>query len=206
MPAIIISSLIGYLCGSFQSAYILGKTINKIDIRDHGTANAGASNVTMVMGMKLGFFTFILDMLKVIIAMNIVSYMFQISHNLEIYSGLFAVLGHIFPFYLNFKGGKGVASLIGVFFVINFQFGSLILFTLMVFTILFNYIGLTGIFLYVISPFCLYFLGADLYVLSIASSVSFIGIFKHRENVCKIRKNEEKQVREFLKEKFIKGN
>jgi acyl phosphate:glycerol-3-phosphate acyltransferase len=206
MLPIIISSLIGYICGSFQSAYILGKTINKIDIRDHGTANAGASNVTMVMGIKFGFFTFILDLLKVIIAMNIVSFIFQITSHLQIYSGLFAVLGHIFPFYLNFKGGKGVTTLIGMFFVISFNFGSALFLLLMLFSFAFNYIGLTGIFLYVISPFCINIFTSDPLILTTASLVSLIGIFKHRENVCKIRKNEEKKVREFFKEKFIEGN
>lgn len=108
---------IGYLFGNFQTAYLLGRT-KGIDIRNYGSGNAGMTNAMRVMGTKAGFTVFAGDLLKSFLALILVSVLFGGSHPDTIYllkSWTFAgvVLGHDFPFYMQFKGGKGVAVMAG---------------------------------------------------------------------------------------------
>lgn len=108
--------VIGYLFGLIQTGYIYGK-IKKIDIRKHGSGNAGTTNALRTLGWKAGVITFIGDCLKCVLAVIVVQFMFiQDPHQglYAIYAGLGAVLGHNFPFYLKFKGGKGIASTAGL--------------------------------------------------------------------------------------------
>lgn len=113
--------VIGYLFGLIQTGYIYGK-MNKIDIRKHGSGNAGTTNALRTLGWKAGVITFIGDCLKCVIAVVVTRLIFANSAHVEllaIYTGLGAVLGHNFPFYLNFKGGKGIASTAGLILAVN---------------------------------------------------------------------------------------
>ena len=112
---------IGYLFGLFQTGYIYGM-INHVDIRKHGSGNAGTTNALRTLGWKAGAITFIGDCLKCVLAVLLVRFIFADSSRIEllaIYAGLGAVLGHNFPFYLNFKGGKGIASTVGLILAVN---------------------------------------------------------------------------------------
>lgn len=108
--------VIGYLFGLIQTGYIYGK-LQKIDIRKHGSGNAGTTNVLRTLGWKAGVITFVGDSLKCIVAILLVRYLYKDSNQVDlwsIYAGLGAVLGHNFPFYLKFKGGKGIAATVGL--------------------------------------------------------------------------------------------
>ena len=107
----IIAILIGYAFGCIQPAYFLGKMIGKMDIREQGSGNAGASNITAIMGWKYGVIVGLVDILKGIFAVLVVRWIYPDSPDLAYLSGIMAILGHIFPFYLKFRGGKGVATL-----------------------------------------------------------------------------------------------
>ncbi len=112
---------IGYLFGLFQTGYIYGM-INHVDIRKHGSGNAGTTNALRTLGWKAGAITFIGDCLKCVLAVVLVRLIYADSSRVEllaIYAGLGAVLGHNFPFYLNFKGGKGIASTAGLILAVN---------------------------------------------------------------------------------------
>ena len=112
---------IGYLFGLIQTGYIYGK-INRVDIRKHGSGNAGTTNALRTLGWKAGVITFIGDCLKCVAAVAVSRLIFAQSSHVEllaIYTGLGAVLGHNFPFYLNFKGGKGIASTAGMILAVN---------------------------------------------------------------------------------------
>lgn len=107
---------IGYACGLLQTGYLVGK-INHIDIRKAGSGNAGSTNAVRVMGWKAGLLTFAGDVLKCVAAIFIVRYLYRGSSGLPLlamYAGFGATLGHNFPFYLRFKGGKGIAVLAGL--------------------------------------------------------------------------------------------
>ena len=107
---------IGYVCGLLQTGYLVGK-VNHIDIRKEGSGNAGSTNAVRVMGWKAGAMTFAGDVLKCVVAVVIARILFKDSECvplLAMYAGLGATLGHNFPFYLKFKGGKGIAVLAGL--------------------------------------------------------------------------------------------
>lgn len=114
----IIAVAIGYVFGLFQTGYFYGKS-KGIDIRNEGSGNAGTTNTLRVLGWKAGLITFLGDAFKAIFAVLLVKVLFQEKYPewisiLELYAGFGAVLGHNFPFYLNFKGGKGIACTAGM--------------------------------------------------------------------------------------------
>lgn len=114
----VIALAIGYVFGLFQTGYLYGKS-QGIDIRQEGSGNAGTTNSLRVLGIKAGLITFLGDLCKAIFAVLLVKLIFQDSYpqvikNLELYAGFGAVLGHNFPFYLKFKGGKGIACTAGM--------------------------------------------------------------------------------------------
>lgn len=109
---LLLTILIGYFIGCFSSAYFVGKVTKGIDIRSHGSGNAGATNALRVMGLKLGAITLLLDALKGIVAVVVGKVI--LGYNGGLLCGLFAVVGHNWPIFLQFKGGKGVATSIGV--------------------------------------------------------------------------------------------
>ena len=99
------SLLIGYLFGCFQTSYFISQLVSKKDIRKIGSGNAGASNVTATMGVHFGFITGIIDMLKAYLAVIAIAYLFPESSalmDLKVLVGSAAIMGHIFPFFMNF--------------------------------------------------------------------------------------------------------
>lgn len=113
---------IGYLFGNFQTGFFYGKAHN-IDIREHGSGNSGTTNTLRTLGIKAAAVTFLGDLLKAIIPVIIVKFAFAGIWDgdmrvVEIYAGFGAVLGHNFPFFLKFKGGKGIACTAGVILAI----------------------------------------------------------------------------------------
>ncbi len=114
---------IGYGCGLFQTSYIYGR-MNKIDIRSHGSGNAGTTNALRTLGWKAGVITFLGDCLKCVVAVLIVRYIFGESQSeslalLSMYAGAGTVLGHNFPFYMKLRGGKGIAATAGLILSTN---------------------------------------------------------------------------------------
>ena len=105
---------IGYLFGLFQTAYLYGR-LKGIDIREHGSGNAGTTNALRTLGKKAGAITFLGDCFKCILGVLVIHLLFADTHTnsiklLELYGAAGVILGHNYPFYLNFKGGKGIAA------------------------------------------------------------------------------------------------
>jgi len=145
--------LIGYLFGLFQTAYIYGK-LNGIDIRTVGSGNAGTTNALRVLGKKAGFIVFFGDVLKTILAIVVVRLLFgtanpDLVYLLSLYTAAGAILGHNFPFYMGFKGGKGIAATAGLIAAFHPYF---IVVELSVFLIIFfttHYVSLGSLLVYV---------------------------------------------------------
>lgn len=121
----IISLLIGYGCGLFQTSYIYGR-MNGIDIREKGSGNAGTTNALRTLGKKAGIIVMVGDILKCIIAALIVYFLFgrnhpELDYLLRTWAGLGCILGHNYPFYMGFRGGKGVACTAGFINSISWQ-------------------------------------------------------------------------------------
>ncbi len=110
--------VIGYVFGLFQTAYLYGK-LHGIDIRNYGSGNAGTTNTLRTLGTKAGLIVLLWDIMKCILAIVLTNLLFRNSHAdeiylLKIYAAAGAILGHNFPFYLHFKGGKGIAATAGM--------------------------------------------------------------------------------------------
>ena len=103
--------LVSYLIGSIPTAYLFGKLFKRIDLRQYGSGNVGATNAWRVLGKKIGIITLIIDILKGFAAVTIIARFFS---GTPLICGLAAILGHNFPVYLKFRGGKGVATSLGV--------------------------------------------------------------------------------------------
>ena len=117
-------SILGYGFGCIQSAFLISKFLLNEDIRKKGNGNAGASNMTLAYGKKFGALVAIIDILKAFIAVFLIKYLFSGGENIYSYiylGGLFVILGHNYPFYMSFRGGKGTAALIGMMFGINYM-------------------------------------------------------------------------------------
>lgn len=189
---------IGYLFGLFQTGYIYGM-INHVDIRKHGSGNAGTTNALRTLGWKAGAITFIGDCLKCVLAVLLVRFIFADSSRIEllaIYAGLGAVLGHNFPFYLNFKGGKGIASTVGLVLAVNpvmFLIVAIVFIAIVWFT---QYVSLGSIVIMVLfviqvviygqmDGFSL--TGGELYEFyAIAIVLAALAIWRHRANIKRL--------------------
>lgn len=195
----ILASIIGYLFGCVQTAYILIRIVKKADIRKLGTTNAGASNVTAVAGWKLGIITAIVDILKGTGAVYIVSLLFPKSIELLYVTGAFVILGHIFPAYLKFKGGKGTASLIGIMLAINFKIALILVITLVVLTVVTDYIAIGSIGMFLMLPAVTFIYDYKLICILVGIFLLTICIYKHFVNLKRIFKKEELGLRAVIK-------
>ncbi len=185
----IIGALIGYLLGGISPSYIIA-SLKKKDIREHGSGNLGASNTTILLGWKWGVLVGVIDILKACIPTVIARLLFGELVMLPYIVAVSAIMGHVFPFYLKFKGGKGTATFFGsmlglsplAFCVIG------LLFLIVTFTT--DYIVLGTYTVIILFPVYLYFMAGlqPMLVMLIASAVV---AFKHRANIIRIIKKEE---------------
>lgn len=143
----IICIVIGYIFGLFQTGYIYGK-LNHVDIRDYGSGNAGTTNAMRVLGKKAGIITYLGDCFKAVAASLVICAIFRNESSvflftLKLYGGLGVVLGHNFPFYMGFKGGKGIAASSGVILGLwDFKLTVIALITFAIVTIVSKYVSL----------------------------------------------------------------
>jgi glycerol-3-phosphate acyltransferase PlsY len=198
------SVLIGYGLGCIQAAYLFSRFILKEDIRNKGNGNAGASNMTVAYGKKFGLAVAVIDIIKATAAVLIVKNMFAGAINLNTLTytaGLFVILGHNYPFYMGFKGGKGTASLIGMLFGLNPMMGGIGLIILIAATFISDYIVI-GTFSLLLSFIVMtHFMNLGLVPLAISILIGLLSVYKHRENIVKIINREEKSVRGTLLKK-----
>ena len=202
------SLLIGYFFGCFQTSYFISRIISKKDIREMGSGNSGASNVTSEMGWKYGILTGVLDVLKAFIPAQLVLYIFPESFqqlDIMVLAGTGSVLGHIYPFFLDFRGGKGVACYIGMLLAINWQIGVAVIIGLILLTIITDYVSIGSISLYIIIPFFAYFSGNYSMIVVRCFVILFIvGMIKHWINVQRIMNGDETGLRSVFKKNKTK--
>lgn len=131
--------ILGYLVGSFNLSYFLSK-LKGYDIRQHGSGNAGASNVVIMMGKKAGIIVALVDIFKAYLVCTIAINLFPDKIFVGALAGTSVILGHIFPFYMNFKGGKGLASLGGTILALDPKMFVVLLMIAIVLAVVINYI------------------------------------------------------------------
>lgn len=189
---IIFLSLFSYILGCLSPSHYIGKRFMNIDIREHGSGNAGATNAMRVMGKKVGALTLLLDLLKGALAVWIGRYF--LGEIGSLIGALFVVLGHDFPVLLKFKGGKGVATSIGVLLTIVPYVGLIAVITGVLIVIFTRYVSLASVTVAVLSPIMVYLqyreFNSTFFVIFFLASLL---IFKHRENIKRlINKTESK--------------
>ncbi len=202
----IICLAIGYVCGLLQTGYLVGK-LNHIDIRQQGSGNAGSTNALRVMGWKAGGMTFAGDVLKCVAAVVIVRLLFQENHHaplFSMYAAAGATLGHNFPFYLHFKGGKGIAVLAGIVVSSGWMMVPIPLMAFLIPVLLTRYISLGSLMAYVMFFLEMIFYGqmgglemdlparVELYV--VVFLLMALAWYRHKENIRRLLSGTENQL------------
>lgn len=201
MSKFITAALIGYCLGNFQTSYILGRLVKKVDIRQLGNGNAGASNATKTLGWKYGIIIALVDILKAVLAVAIVRQLYPNSHVLFFVVGFFTILGHIFPILLGFRGGKGTASLIGMVLCIEYKIGILLILLLASITIVTDYIALGTIIVVSLLPILVHLFGYSNHSVIICIFIALLSIYKHLPNIKNIISKKEPGLRDTLKKR-----
>ena len=199
--------IIGYGFGLFQTAFIYGK-MHGIDIREHGSGNAGTTNTLRVLGTKAGLIVLAGDIIKTILAIVVCELLFGKTHPqevylLKLYAAAGAILGHNFPFYLKFRGGKGIASTAGLVLAFHPLFipvGVLIFFGIFFTT---HYVSLGSLLVYLGILAEMVFMGQtgffgapqgilnEMYIVTLL--LTAMAYYKHRENIKRLLKGQERK-------------
>lgn len=188
--AYVICALFGYLLGSSNMAYWVSK-FKKVDIRSNGSGNLGASNAAVLLGWGAGVLVAFHDGAKAFIAVILADLLFPDAAYAGIVAGVASVLGHIYPFYLGFKGGKGLASFVGMTLAMNFMLGIALLVLLAIITVVTDFISVGAMSCVIVMPIAYGFLQGSLTPALIISIASLVMLWKHRENIVRIRNHTE---------------
>lgn len=187
----IFNTIFAYLAGSIPTAVWYGKIFHGIDVRQHGSGNAGATNSLRTLGKKAGIIVLIVDFLKGFLAVKAASLLSTETHSiLPLIMGLAVIIGHIFPIFAQFRGGKGVATAMGVL-VATFPWAALgCVLTFMIVVFITKYVSLASLLGALAFPIQLNFNlwndNADKYSIGFASVIFVILLIMHRENIQRL--------------------
>ncbi len=186
----ILCILIGYILGTVNYAYIIGR-LKGFDIRTKGSTNAGASNATVTMGWRVGVMVGICDISKAFIAVIVAKWLFPELQLAGVVAGVACIIGHIFPFYLKFRGGKGFASYMGMILALDWKFFLVIGVVIIIITVVTDYIALATLSTVVVYPIYLILTKIEIIVPLIVAIASIVMIFKHLDNIKRIMSGKE---------------
>ena len=181
--------------GCIQTSFFIGKILFKIDVKNQGSKNAGASNGVLLFGWVYGVFIGLVDLMKGYIPVSICLTLTEFDMFLASIVGGGVILGHIYPFFMNFNGGKGMSSYFGMMLALDFSFGMILLLLSAIFLMVTNYVAVATILILVCVPIREYFFSVHTisnpeYILSILF-FSMLIISKHIENLVKIKNGTE---------------
>lgn len=204
----IICLVIGYVCGLFQTSYIYGK-MHQIDIREYGSGNAGTTNALRTLGKKAGALTLLGDCLKCLVAVFLARIFYGNSHQemmplLSMYAAFGCILGHNFPFYLHFKGGKGIAASVGMILAVDWRV--FLICAVVFFAIFFttHYVSVCSMSAYVTALVAVTILGRmgdygltgahQLEMDFVMLLMTVLAIYRHRENIHRLKSGTENKL------------
>lgn len=191
--------LVSYFIGSISTSYIIAKRMIGVDIRTQGSGNAGSTNVLRTLGKKAGILTFVGDLLKGVVAVLIAKVIATIAHTdvatASYIAVVFVVIGHNWPIYLGFRGGKGVATSLGAMIAVNpvIALSCFAFFILIVYVT--KYVSLGSVLGICTSPIIMFFIG-NYKGLAVTLFLSASVIFKHRENIKRLLNGTERKIGE----------
>lgn len=184
--------LFGYLLGSVSTSYILGKLTKNIDIRQHGSGNPGATNTLRVLGVKAGIMVFAIDIIKGILAVLIGQLL--AGEVGGILAGLSAVIGHIWPVFTGFRGGKGVATSFGVLIVIFPAISAILFVVFMTLVFTTRYISVGSIAVAIVLPILLIVFRYPLLSIGLGLVLAILVLYRHKENISRLIAGKENKI------------
>ena len=191
--SVIISAVISYLLGSINTSILVSKLFGQGDIRTKGSGNAGATNTLRVVGAKAAVMVVIGDALKGILAVLVSKWLALCMFDLTnawycmLTAAVAVVVGHVFPLYFGFRGGKGIMTSISVIFILDWHIGLILVGIFAVFILCFNYVSLASCVCALCYPFIVLWLhNGDITFLISAIIIAFIAITKHRTNIVRL--------------------
>ncbi len=183
-----------YLLGSVPTAVWVGKFFHGIDVREHGSGNAGATNVMRVLGVKTGIPVLLFDMVKGVAAASLISVQQELTRQEELFMilsitlGALAVIGHIFPLFAGFRGGKGVATIAGVCFALPLPATAAAMGVFVVVLLIWKYVSLGSVMAGISYPFWVILVFSSphlsLWIFSIAAALLLL--LTHRKNIGRL--------------------
>ena len=209
IPYYIIMGMIAYLIGSVNFSILISKKVAGFDVREKGSGNAGTTNMLRSVGKGAAAVTLILDVLKGVIAIyvailygNIVAKLanLQVDNSILVQiAGIFVILGHTYPIYFGFKGGKGVATALGILLTTNYQIGLICLVFALVLIILTRMVSVGSIAAAILFPVLTLFLAKENFIVAgnyliYSIIIALIVIFNHRANVKRLLNGTENKI------------
>lgn len=186
----ILTILAAYLMGSSNMAYYISR-MKQVDIRKNGSGNLGASNAAVLFGWGPAVLVAVHDIGKAFAAVLLAKWIFPDLPLVGAAAGVACVLGHIFPFYLRFKGGKGLASFLGMLIALDWRVALAAAILLVVVTLVTDFIALGTITVSVVGPVGMWIVGSGIVIPLILAIATVVMIFKHSDNIVRIRNKQE---------------
>ncbi len=200
-------SIAAYLLGSIPSAVWIGRSLYGIDVREHGSGNAGATNTFRVLGKKAGSIVLVMDILKGFAAACLIFAIPDIPKdsikyvNLQLLFGLLAVLGHLFPLFAQFRGGKGIATLFGMLIGIHYPSALVCLGIFLIVLLTTKYVSLSSILTALSFPLSIIFIfkAHEPLFIAFGISVAILVVLTHQKNIKKLIEGTENKAKLFKK-------
>lgn len=184
---------IAYLIGSISGSFILGKVVRGIDIRQHGSGNAGTTNAIRTMGKGLGVATFIIDFFKGLLSMYFLTKI--VPNQYAVLIATFCVIGHNYPFYMNFKGGKGIATSLGCLLWINPLLTLIGVVAGVCVSLITKYVSVGSMTFLIVST-SLICINMDLGIINEFALIflCILGVYRHKSNIIKLKSGKENKI------------
>ena len=206
MAAYIIIAIIAYLIGSINFLVIISKRMAGFDVREKGSGNAGTTNMLRSIGVKAAVITLLCDILKGVVVILIAILIGNIVDGLDDallvqLAGIFVIIGHTFPIFFGFKGGKGIATSLGVLLMINWQIGLICLVFALILMAITRMVSVGSIAAAILFPVLVVFIGQNYIVpvnnwsyLIFSIIIAILVLFNHRENLKRIFTGKENKI------------
>lgn len=200
----IIFALVAYLLGSIPSAVWIGRVFYQTDVREHGSKNAGATNTFRILGRKAGIIVLLIDVLKGVVAVLLPQFVLkgldeEVLIQIQLVVGAAVFAGHVFPIFAQFRGGKGVATSLGIIIGIHPPAAGLCFLIFLVVFISTQYVSLGAIVASFLFPIFIIFVfkAESIYLIVFSIVIGFTVILTHKKNIIRLFRNEENKMNLF---------
>jgi len=194
MEAYIVISLVAYLIGSIPTGYLLAQTFSNKDLKKGGSKNIGATNAYRLAGKRIGIATLVCDFGKGALAVLLVDYLKVADKEMaQLFTGFFVILGHMFPVWLKFSGGKGVATSLGAFFLVEPKLGFIAITSFVIMFVFFRIVAVGSLTAALVTSLLASFMMTG-EVAALVIIVSLMIFWRHRDNVLRILDGKEKRI------------